>query len=667
MRGPERKDGRSLRQPQLRRRAGRAWTALSVLLAGILVALASCANPVPPSGGPRDETPPTIVETRPGRDSVNVSTDTRSVYVEFSEYVERSTLTRALSITPQVDGRLRFDWSGRGVNIELPTSLRDSTTYIFSFNTDLSDARGVALENPITVAFATGPRINQGRIRGRVVAPREARPRAQVDVFAYALPGAAEGPPTPLPERPAYRTQTGEEGAFSFRYLREQRYYVVAVRDNNRNRRPDAGEPFAVPPHPALPADADSAAVPVPWLLTQADTTGPQFQQATSLSRRRLRLSFDEAVRPGPAGAAAWPLRDSLAGAPVAVQAVYRPPDRADALILRTAPMDSARHTLPLTPDLVVDTLGQGVRPDTARFRAAARPDTAQTRFQAFVPEGLSPDSVGIRPLLPGVQPGVRLSQVPDSSVLRAVLSARDTAGTARPYRLVRGEDRTQRMRLRPPLRPGEIVEVAVDLRPIAGPDTTYRRRFRRVTGEMLGGLEGRAVLADATYETALAAAPPPRPAAGRLAAGDPPVPDSAAADAAALDTTARPVPDTARPDGPVVVEMMATESTIPVEPRRQSVPPGSTFVFENLPEGSFRFRAFHDRNDNGRWDGGLIRPSEPAEPITWSESATDSRPRWTNVLPAPLRIPVLRLVEAEAPTPRPDSAAADSLGPTQP
>jgi hypothetical protein len=293
------------------------------------------------------------------------------------------------------------------------------------------------------------------------------------------------------------------------------------------------------------------------------------------------------------------------------------------------------------------------VRPDTARFRAAPRADTARTRFQAYLPEALSPDTAGTYPLLPGVQPGVRLSQVPDSSVLRAVLAARDTAGAARSYRLVSDERRAHRLRLRPPLRPGEVVEVAVDLRPIAGPDTTYRRRFRRVTPEALGGLEGRALLTDATYETVLATARP--------RATDRPVPGDSVGPAAP-DSAARPSSPPA--DGPIVVEMTATESTIPVEPRQQAVPPGSTFVFEGLPEGAFRFRAFHDRNDNGRWDGGLLRPFVPAEPITWSESATDSRPRWTNVLPAPLRVPTLRLVEAEAPAPRPDSAAADSLRP---
>ena len=165
--------------------SGGPWgPALLVLLLVSGALWAACANPVPPSGGPRDETPPSVVRTRPVRDTVNVPTDTRAVYVEFSEYVERSTLTRALTITPPLDGRLQFDWSGRGVEVELPTSLRDSTTYILSLSADLTDARGVALDRPLTIAFSTGPRINQGTIQGRVVGPRQGTPQPQVDVYA---------------------------------------------------------------------------------------------------------------------------------------------------------------------------------------------------------------------------------------------------------------------------------------------------------------------------------------------------------------------------------------------------------------------------------------------------------------------------------------------------
>lgn len=624
---------------------------LLVLLGVAVVALGSCANPRAPSGGPQDRTPPSIVQTEPVRDTVNVSADRQTVYIEFSEYVERNSLRDALSVTPQFDQRLRFSWSGEGVSIELPSSLRDSTTYLFTFDTNLSDAHGVSLDEPIRVAFSTGPRIDRGQIRGRVVGPQEAEPRAQVDVYAYGLSDVDSLPPTPLPERPDYRTQTGEDGTFRFNYLREQQYYVVAVRDNNRNRQPDPSEAFAVPPRPSLPADPDSSELPVPWLLTQADTTAPQVQQVQPVSEQRLRLSFSEPIRITSRTPDDWALRDSAAGAPVEVRNLYRPAGRADAVILRTAPMDSTRHTLPITPDLVADTLGQAVAPDTARFQAVGRADTTQTRFRAFVPEQLSPDSAETYPLLPDVQPSVRFNQAPDSSTLRSVLALEDTAGQARSYSVSTEDGRTYRLAAQPSLEPGEMLDVVVDGGAIAGPDTTYRRRFRRVTDRILGGLEGRVVITDTSYE---ARSSPEAPLSDSVAAGDTTAADS-------IDSAPR---DSVSTSAPVVVEIIPTESSIPLERRQQIVEPGSTFVFEELPEGTFRFRAFLDRNQNGRWDGGRIDPFERAEPVTWSEQTTDSRPRWTNVLPAALRIPVLRRPpdSASVPVPAPDTATTDSL-----
>jgi hypothetical protein len=110
---------------------------------------------------------------------------------------------------------------------------------------------------------------------------------------------------------------------------------------------------------------------------------------------------------------------------------------------------------------------------------------------------------------------------------------------------------------------------------------------------------------------------------------------------------------------GPIVVELIPTESTIPLDRRTLTTAPDSTFVFRELPEGTFRFRAYLDRNRNGRWDGGRIRSYVPAEPVTWSGETVDSRPRWTNVLPAPLRIPLLR----PAPLPPLSPPATDTTG----
>lgn len=622
-----------------------------LLTGGIALILFSCANPRPPSGGPRDETPPTIVRTDPVQDTVNVATDTRSVYVEFSEYVERSTLSQALTITPPVAGRLRFDWSGQGVSIELPTALRDSTTYLFTFDTNFSDAHGVSLNEPLTFAFSTGPNINKGEIRGRVVEPAKGESRTNMDVFAYSL---AEGDTTvtdSLPERPAYRTQTGDDGRFVFRYMREQPYYVVAVRDNNRNQRPDAGEPYAVPPQFSIRADSGKSAASVPWFFTKVDTVRPRYQQVRPISSRRFRVTFSEPVELSSRRPTEWVLRDSVADAPVEVQSVYRPAGRDDAVIVRTAPMDSTWHRLLITPGLVADTLGQPVVSDTARFRAVSREDTTRTRFQTFIPEDLSPDSAGTFRLLPPQTPGVRFNQSVDSTTLRTVISVQDTTGQSLSYTLGSRDGRTFRVQPTPSLSAGAYVEVLIDGGEIAGLDSTARRRFRRVPERILGGLEGTATLAYTTLVDSVADGS----AQDSVATSDRDTTE------AGPETTRDSVEERGRAHGPIVVELIPTQSTLPLDNRRQTVIPDSTFVFSELPEGTFRFRAFVDRNENGRWDGGFIHPYEPAEPLTWSDGTTDSRPRWTNVISSPLRIPVPGS-GSPPDVPRPDTTTVDSI-----
>jgi len=637
-----------------------AWGLLGV--AALL--LVSCANPQAPSGGPRDTTPPSVVDTRPVRDTVNVPTDTEVLRIEFSEYVERSGFPQALSVTPAFEQRLQFDWSGRTVEMEFPSSLRDSTTYIFTLDTNLRDARGVSLESPITVAFSTGPKINRGRIEGQVVGAYRGRPEPQVDVYAYLLAPDDVGP-RPLPDRPSYRTQTGEEGRFAFDYMREARYYVVALRDNNRNRKPDPGEPFAVPPRPALQADSGAGAVPVPWLFAQSDTAAPRLQQARSVSRQRVRLAFDEPVRLQTQAAAAWAPRDSATGSRVDVEGVYAVPDRENAVGVRTAPMEETRHVVPLERGVVTDTVGRPLVPDTARFRAAAREDTTRTRFRGFLPADLGRDSTGARPLLPGVQPGVRFNQSLDRTQRREGVRIRDTTGAPRPASLSTDDGTRYRIQFESSLSPGQYVDVEVQGDVFAQADTTYQRRFRRVTRRVLGELEGRVRVADTAREAAASTdGAMDDTTAVRLPAG--------LTGRAEADTLTVPPVDTAatNPDGPrarldslfyggpVAISLTTVESSVPVAPRRLTTSPGSTFVFDQLPDGQYQFRAYLDRNENGRWDVGQIQPYRPAEPVTWLGEPVEARPRWTTELPAPLRLPVL------APVPHPRGVLPDTTRP---
>jgi hypothetical protein len=330
--------------------------------------------------------------------------------------------------------------------------------------------------------------------------------------------------------------------------------------------------------------------------------------------------------------------------------------------------MQATGHRLAIANGAVTDTLGNVPASDTVRFEGVSLPDTLQTRFAAFGPPRLEPDSVGRLPLLPDVAPTVAFNQGPDTATVREAVSMQDTLGNGRSISLSSRDGMTFQVRPDTALAPGQVTEVTVDGQALRGADTTYVQRYRRVTADELGELEGRVVLAD-TAVASMAAAPsregPPDTLAADTRRADTLTADTRAADTLGTDrppadTTDADAPDagapdadtTQAPDAPsdtlqpapfVVVELRADQSPIPVAPDSLVTVPDSAFVFGELPEGSYRFRAFVDRNENGRWDPGSLAPYRPPEPITWSASPVDSRKRWTTVLPAPLRIVRLR------------------------
>src|SRR5213593_152157 len=96
----------------------------SAVLAAMLIV--SCAGQVLPSGGPPDTTPPTIIRTMPDSNAVHV--EQNRVELEFSKYVDRSTVEQSIFISPYV-GKLEFDWSGTEVTVNFSQPLKKNTTY----------------------------------------------------------------------------------------------------------------------------------------------------------------------------------------------------------------------------------------------------------------------------------------------------------------------------------------------------------------------------------------------------------------------------------------------------------------------------------------------------------------------------------------------------------
>lgn len=548
---------------------------MRIAAALLTILLASCATPVAPSGGPPDETPPAVVETEPAAEAVNVSTGT--LRITFSEYVDEASFTEAFTVTPAFSTRPQFVWGRRSVEVRFPEPLRENTTYVVTLDTRLRDLHGVALPAPITVAFSTGPTISRGVIAGQVVGPESGQPAPGVDVLAYAVTDSAA--PATLPERPDYRTQTDQDGAFRFDYLTEQPYYVAALSDQNRNRRPDANEAFAPPPVPAIRADTTPVDLGLPWILTRVDTTRPEPLRIQSLSSRRHILHASESILLLDRDPAGWELTDSSTGRSIPIEEIYRLTADLRSVHFTTPPLTQTVHGI--RADALADSSGNLISGRPIGFTPASAEDTLQIRFLQFLPEQSAA-------LAESIDPGLRFNAPPPADLLNTAVTVQDSTGTPFAFDARTHDGTDYFLMLDPPLQAGDVAVVRVDAGRLAGPDSVFSRTYTRVPYEATGEISG----------VVLPAHPP------------------------------------------AVVEAIPVEVIAAVEPSRAIADSSGAFIFRNLPEGTYRLRAFADRDGDGMWDGGLLVPYTPPEAITWRNEPTRVRARWETSLPDTLRIP---------------------------
>ncbi len=567
---------------------------------------------MPPTGGPLDRTPPRLVEATPSDGALGVSDGT--LRLTFSEALDEGSVARAVAVTPDTDAPLRVEANGRRVTVRLG-DLRPNTTYVVTFDTGLRDLRGVPLTAPLTLAFSTGATIDRGTLAGRVVDGISGAPRGGVDVLAWPASDTLRGD-SAFTSRPVARTQTGADGVFRLGYLGAAPLFVAAVEDRNRNRRIDAGEAVAAPPAPALtpriaaipPTRADSAAardtsraVPPPapvdtlarltWRLARADTTAPRPERARSIASTRLSVRFSEPVRL--TGAGGWRLTDTT-GADVPIRAVWMPAPTgeamsADAPTVTPSGGDAGfgREVMVETPPLALrrhrlttgavrDTSGNAARVSLLAVTPIATPDTLRLRIAATVPDDGR--------LVPGEAFGLVLSRPFGADSVRLIV--RDTLGQAIARRFVPDASGTR----------VSVVAATPFVVGLASTEGTALDSARRVTtfdARDLGSLSGRIE---------------------RVAAvGTEEVEASAGAVVVVAEGAGRRFVTRAANDG--------------------------AFAFSGLPAGPYRLLAWHDRDDDGRWTPGALRPWRAAEALARIDTPVTVRARWDTAMPDAIRL----------------------------
>lgn len=229
------------------------FSSVAYFLASCLM-IAACATQVAPTGGPEDKLPPRVAGVLPAPKTANHPNELY-VKLEFDEWINASIPRGAISISPPIEKKLRYEVHGKTLEVYSRAELDTGTTYTVTFAGGIKDLRGNALAKPFQVVFSTGATIDSLTLSGRVMVPDSlVRKKSYPSVGLYLMGPDRESKrylekyrdtvthvldslPMLTKEEPLYLTAADSIGNFTFTGLKAGRYRVIAFVDGNGNHK----------------------------------------------------------------------------------------------------------------------------------------------------------------------------------------------------------------------------------------------------------------------------------------------------------------------------------------------------------------------------------------------------------------------------------------------
>lgn len=270
------------------------YNCLSGCLAfSFLITLASCANMIPPGGGPRDSLPPVLVSAIPKDSAVNVKL--RNITLSFDEYITLQNPQQSIIISPlPAQSKMpNIDYKLRNLTIKLKDSLEPNTTYSIDFGDAVKDVNEGNIARNLHYVFSTGNSIDYNTYSGKVILAETGKIDSNLVVVLHK--NLADSAATKL--RPRYFTRVNGQGDFKFQYLPAGSYAVYAVANKFTFMYSDSSQLFAYKNTPVVV----SANTPADTLYAFAGykrpvatvSAGPVKAAAGKRDDKRIRFSSD--------------------------------------------------------------------------------------------------------------------------------------------------------------------------------------------------------------------------------------------------------------------------------------------------------------------------------------------------------------------------------------
>ena len=273
----------------------------------------SCAEIVSPPGGEEDKKPPVLLSSIPANGAVNVPPSDR-IELYFSENVVEPSRDNPIYLSPRLIESPKIKWKSDRVIIELPDSFASDQTYIISVSPTVTDLRNNKLDSSIILAFSTGETIDSGAVAGYVFG--DGKPQSGALLALYDLAGQPDSIPFDS-IYPDYLTLSSRTGYFSFQYLPEKEYRLLAFNDKNKDERFNPlREAFALPDRP-INIGGEISLEDILMAMTTFDTTRVEIISAVLNPDNLLKIRITRKIpldllRLNPTNIALVPATDTL-------------------------------------------------------------------------------------------------------------------------------------------------------------------------------------------------------------------------------------------------------------------------------------------------------------------------------------------------------------------
>lgn len=204
----------------------------------LLVLVNSCANIIPPSGGPRDSIPPRLILANPKDSATNVKT--KNIVLTFDEFVSLQNVENII-YSPVPKNIPIADYKLRNVTIRFRDSLENNTTYAIDFGNAIMDVNESNVAKNFRYVFSTGPVIDNNTYRGRVYVAETGKTDSNLIVVLHRnLSDTAIQKLTPR-----FFTRINGKGDFIFNNLPAGSFAAYVVNGKSFNKTFDSTDLFA--------------------------------------------------------------------------------------------------------------------------------------------------------------------------------------------------------------------------------------------------------------------------------------------------------------------------------------------------------------------------------------------------------------------------------------